>query len=78
MDGISPNVLNFSSENWGSTVSFLKHVYKSVEQIIFKIGLHDAICLSNSLVFTPGHCLKLEVMKYKSASLKRMTNRRLH
>ena len=30
-----------------------------------KLGLHDAICLTDSFVFTLGHCVNFYVMRYE-------------
>ena len=34
---------------------------------LFRLGLHDTICLADFFVFTLGHCLK--TITYESASL---------
>ena len=28
-------------------------------------GLHDASCLTDSFVFTPGHCVSFQAMRYE-------------
>ena len=41
----------------------------------FKLGLHNAICLTDSFVFIAGHyCVNFKSMRYESTSLK-PTNR---
>ena len=37
-----------------------------------KLGLHDAICLMDSFVFTLDHCVNFKAMGYESASLNRI------
>ena len=39
---------------------------------LIKLGLHDKICLTNSFVFTPGHCMNFKEMRYESESLNRV------
>ena len=41
---------------------------------ILKPGLHDAICLTDSFVFTQGHCLNWKTMRYQSASFNSIYN----
>ena len=43
-----------------------------------KIGLQDAISVTDSFVFTPAHCLNLKVMRYGLASLNRILADKLH
>ena len=43
-----------------------------------KLGLHDAICLTDPFVFTPGDCLNFKAIRYESISLNRIVADELH
>ena len=43
-----------------------------------KLGLHNAICLIGSLVFTSGHCVNFKAMRYESTSFNRIVGNKSH
>ena len=43
-----------------------------------KPGLHDAICLTDSFVFTLTHCVNSKAMRYESTSLNRIVADKSH
>ena len=53
----------------------------SAEEAVFirlMLGLHDAICLTDSVVFNPDHSVNLEVMNCESTSLNKIVDDKLH
>ena len=43
----------------------LGHLEISLDSIAKYIGLHDAIYLTNSFVYTLGHCVDFQAMRYE-------------
>ena len=43
-----------------------------------KLGLHDAICRTDSFVFTLGHCVNFKAMRYESTSFNRIVADKSH
>ena len=41
-------------------------------QQTYKQGLQDVICLTDSFVFMPDHCVNFQVMRYESTGLNRI------
>ena len=42
----------------------------TISQIKVRLGLNNAICLTDSFVFMPGHCMNLKVIRYESNKFK--------
>ena len=46
--------------------------------ISLKVGLHYAICLTNSFVFGRGDCVNFKAMRYESTGLNRILSDKSH
>ena len=59
--------VNKFQKNWSWQITS----HKSDKLQCVKLESHDALCLTDSFVLTPGHCVNLEAIRYESTRFNR-------